>query len=63
MRCPRCGTVLRAVRSSAMDRLLALSIAVLPLMAIGLTASFLSLSGGGARREASVLDAAAAVSR
>ena len=61
VRCPRCGTVLRTVRAAAMDRLLAIALAVPPLMAIGLTASFLSLSGGGARRDASVLDAAAAV--
>lgn len=61
VRCPRCGAVLRTVRAAAIDRLLALSLSVLPLMAIGLSASFLSLSGGGTFREASVLDAAAAI--
>ena len=59
--CPRCGAQLRVLRSAAIDRLLAVSLAVLPLMAIGLTASFLSLSGGGTHREASVIGAAAAV--
>ncbi|MEM7507027.1 MAG: paraquat-inducible protein A [Pseudomonadota bacterium] len=61
IRCPRCNTVLRTGRHAAIDRLLALALAVPPLMAIGLAASFLSLSGGGAMNEASVLDAASAV--
>lgn len=61
IRCPRCNTVLRTGRHAAIDRLLALALAVPPLMAIGLAASFLSLSGGGTLSEASVLDAAAAV--
>lgn len=61
VRCPRCNTVLRTGQRAAIDHLLALSLAVPPLMVIGLSASFLSLSGGGAQREASVLDAAQAV--
>lgn len=61
VRCPRCRTVLRHGRTAAIDRLLALSLAVPPLMAIGLTASFLSLDGGGAHSEASVIDAARAM--
>ncbi len=60
-RCPRCHTVLRTTRPAAMDRVLAFALATPPLMAIALTASFLTLSGGGARQEASVIDAAAAV--
>ena len=44
-----------------MDRVLAFALATPPLMAIALTASFLTLSGGGTRQEASVIDAAAAV--
>lgn len=61
MRCPRCHTVLRTSRPAALDRVLAFALATPPLMAIALTASFLTLSGGGARQEASVVDAAAAV--
>ena len=60
-RCPRCHTVLRTTRPASLDRVLAFALATPPLMAIALTASFLSLSGGGARQEASVIDAAAAV--
>lgn len=61
MRCPRCNAVLRTGRHAAIDHLLALSLAVPPLMIVGLTASFLTLSGGGLHRDASVLDAALAV--
>lgn len=61
VRCPRCRTVLRTARPAALDRVLAFALATPPLMAIALTASFLTLSGGGARREASVTDAAAAI--
>lgn len=61
VRCPRCHTILRTTRPAALDRVLAFALATPPLMAIALTASFLSLSGGGARQEASVIDAAAAV--
>lgn len=61
VKCPRCGTRLRFTRDAAIDWLLALSVAVLPLMTIGLTASFLSLSGGGADKATSVLGTAAAV--
>ena len=61
MRCPRCHTILRTTRPAALDRVLAMALATPPLMAIALTASFLTLTGGGARQEASVLDAAAAV--
>lgn len=45
----------------AIDRLLALSLTVPPLMAIGLSASFISLSSAGTRHSASVIDAAVAV--
>lgn len=62
VRCPRCNSVLKTGRPAAIDQLLAISLAVPPLMIIGLTASFLSLSGGGAHHEASVLDAARAIS-
>ena len=61
VRCPRCHSVMRTARPFAIDRLLAFAIATPPLMAIALAGSFLTLSGGGAKREASVLDAAAAV--
>ena len=61
MRCPRCRAVLRTSRPAALDRVLAFALATPPLMAIALTASFLTLSGGGARQEASVIDAANAV--
>lgn len=58
--CPRCGSLLQAPRSAAMDRLLALSMAVIPLMVVGLTAPFLSLARGGVQKHVSVLDAIAA---
>lgn len=61
MRCPRCRAVLRTSRPAALDRVLAFALATPPLMAIALTASFLTLSGGGAQQEASVIDAANAV--
>lgn len=61
--CPRCGTRLRTVRERAIDHLLAISLTIIPLMLVGLLAPFLSLSGGGARREAGVLDAAIAVGK
>ncbi len=61
MRCPRCRTVLRTSRRAAADQLLALALAVPPLMAVGLIAPFLSLTGSGLHKEASVLDAAIAV--
>lgn len=61
VRCPRCRAILRTGRRAAIEHLLALSIAVPPLMMIGLFASFLSLSGNGAHHEASVLDAALAL--
>lgn len=61
MRCPRCKTVLRTAHPNALDRVLAFALATPPLMAIALAASFLTLSGGGARQEASVVDAAAAI--
>lgn len=61
VRCPRCGVALRTVRAAAIDHLLAISLSIIPLMCVGLLTSFLSLSGAGARTEASVLDAALAV--
>lgn len=61
VRCGRCGAVMRTGRRAATDRLLALALAAPPLMLVGLSAPFLALSGGGAARDASVLDAARAV--
>ncbi|MEM6487892.1 MAG: paraquat-inducible protein A [Pseudomonadota bacterium] len=62
IRCPRCGTLMRTARPGMIDALLALAFTVPPLMAVGLGASFISLSGGGAVSEASVLQAAFAIS-
>lgn len=61
VRCPRCRTVLRRGRNAVVDQVLALAMSVPPLMIVGLTASFLSLSGSGAHSQASVIDAAEAV--
>ncbi|MEM8751411.1 MAG: paraquat-inducible protein A [Pseudomonadota bacterium] len=61
MRCGRCRHVLRTGRAAAVETQLALAVAAPPLMVVGLGASFISLSGGGVFREASVLDAAAAM--
>lgn len=61
VRCRRCRAVLRTGRPEGFDRVLAIALATPVLMLVGVTASFLTLSGGGARLESSVLDAAMAV--
>ncbi len=61
MRCPRCGTVLQTGHRSALDSLIALSISMVVLMGVALSLPFLSLSGGGLSKDASVIDAAAAI--
>ncbi|MGF1553897.1 MAG: paraquat-inducible protein A [Paracoccaceae bacterium] len=60
-RCPRCHTLLRTGRGRMAEALVALALAVPPLMAVGLAASFVSLVGGGQQASASVLGAAAAL--
>lgn len=61
VRCPRCHALLRRGRTDMLDWLLAGAFSVPPLMAVGLAASFLSLSGGGVGAEASAMDAARAL--
>lgn len=61
LRCPRCKAVLKTARRDDVGTLLALTLAVPPLMAVGLLASFLKLGGGGIAHSASVFDIAGAL--
>lgn len=55
-RCARCGTVLFAPRSRAIEQLVALSLAALVLMVIAVSFPFLSMSASGFSSKASVFD-------
>lgn len=62
VRCARCRTIIASNRRNAIDRTLASAVAVAILVASALFFPFVTLEGGGARTDATLLDAIRAFS-